>query len=79
MTVTYAVLLSGLTAMPRGCLPPTGIDAVTLPLVASMTLRSIEHQLVTRIVEPSGVTATYFGTAPTAMTRSISKVEVLMS
>ena len=62
--------------MPRGYLPPNGIRAVSLPVAASMTDRSHEHQLVTSTVLPSGVTATYLGTAPTATTLSMANVLV---
>jgi hypothetical protein len=50
----------------------------SVAVAVSTTLRSYEHQLVTSSVPPSGVTATYLGTAPTSMTWSISRVSVSM-
>ena len=51
---------------------------LTLALATSTTERSHEHQLVTRTVLSSGVTATYLGTAPTGITWSILSVAVSM-
>ncbi len=45
-----------------------------LPVAASITLRSQEHQFVTNTNLPSGVTATNLGTAPTGITWSMRKV-----
>ena len=72
------VRLSGATAMPRGCSPRSGTLATSFAEAASMTDRSAEHQLVTSTCRPSGVTSTYFGTAPTGTTRSTAKVAVSM-
>src|SRR5580765_853742 len=76
MTATYAVRLSGETTIPRGWRPPTGMVATTLVVAASTTVRSIEHQLVTRTCLPSGVTATYLGTVPTWTTERTAYVVV---
>lgn len=69
ITATYAVLDVGSTAMPRGQVP-SGTRATGAAVRASMMLRSYEHQLLTSTCSPSGVTSTYFGTAPTGMTWS---------
>ena len=58
--------------MPRGCSPRSGMRATSVDVAVSMTERSAEHQFVTRTRRPSGVTATYFGTAPTGTAFSMA-------
>ena len=53
--------------------------STTVAVAASMTDKDDEHQFVTRTLEPSGVTATYFGTAPTSTTRVIVRVATSIS
>jgi hypothetical protein len=77
ITATYATRPVGSTAIPRGY-GPSGIRLTSRAVRTLITLRSYEHQFETSTNRLSGVTATYFGTDPTWIARSMRSVRILM-